>query len=268
MKIIIPTYRRADRQGTVKALSPAFRKLVTLVVRPEEAAETSELNPEVSVEVLPDGITNLLQTRQWIWEKFGNERFVMADDDIRFFKRRTVDWSVSTKGIKTSIIEDDEAQAEMFSALENELDSGAGMAQPGPAWLMPDLQYWPKKSAGNCVQFVMFDGPRLQNLNIRWDRLEWVEDQDVVLQVLSKGLDCVQLQNFIFAVPLLGVGEGGLNTDGIGPEERAIFESHAHAKLAELWPNYVKPSKKKKDKHVMYRARLLRDAKERNSNGT
>lgn len=73
--VVTPSYRRAD---DVLAASKVAN--IKIVVRPEEADAYREHNPYNEIVVMDKGVTGLSNTRQWIYEHFGN--VFMVDDDV------------------------------------------------------------------------------------------------------------------------------------------------------------------------------------------
>lgn len=257
MRIVIPTYRRMERQLTLAAIPPELHGDVTLVVRPDEASIGS-LYPNVEVAVLPESVVDLCGTRQWIWEKFTGCRFVMIDDDVEAFERKMPD------GLLKRITSRKDFE-EMLRMLEVELDAGAGVVTIRNHWTPPQPS-GRVVSAANAVIFFMFDMDVLRSLGLRWDRIKFVNDLDFVLQVLSHGIDVVGLQDWSFKAPSLGEGDGGEN-EGFSWGDRARLGKEALAKLGLMWPEHVVLSTRKKGGYTIYRRALLKAARERKNGG-
>lgn len=258
MRIVIPTYRRVDDQATLRALAPELHPDVVLVARPDEVSALRERHPTVSVVELPASVVDLSTTRQWILESFGSERFIMADDDIVSFCRRT--WS---KPMRTDIMTTSAEQLSLLRLLEDELDAGAGLAAPIYKGLMFSPHRWPRvRSAQNTVAFVMLDAPRLLRLGVRYDLTSPLEDISFIMQVLEKGLDAVVLQDHVVDAPMK-TNSGGLQAE-FSKEAREEAGHRAYARLMELWPRYVQPGGRAgKGRYTVYKARLLKDARAR-----
>ena len=73
--VVTPSYRRPT---DVKAAY--LVRGMKIVVRPEEEAVYRENYPDVELVVMDRGVTGLSNTRQWIYEHFGN--VFMVDDDV------------------------------------------------------------------------------------------------------------------------------------------------------------------------------------------
>lgn len=245
MKIVIPTYKRANKVWTLFALAPEIAKDVILAVRAEESEEYKKHNPENEQFVLPPECVDVGSTRQAIWERFGNERFAMLDDDILDISTRTYDPNAKPK-MATTVITSKEEQDRMFAELDRLLDQDdIALASPTPNWIMPDVYYWPLKTCAHVSQFFAIDSPKLAGKGLRWDRLRTnSEDQDFVLQVLEQGLDAVHMLDYTFvARPMKSGGD--------------------KSGLAKLWPDYVVPSKRDPDGLVIKRAMLFKDSRRR-----
>lgn len=206
--------------------------------------------PKATIAVLPDSIKTMPTTCQWIWETFGHERFVFIDDDIQWIKRRKV---VDGKYIPEDI---EDQSIEIFAELEKLLDAGAAVAAPAPNWMHPNQSSWPIAHASRCVQFRMIDGPKLRDLGIRWDRLEAVEDDDFIMQVLAAGFDTVQKNDIFFYTFPMGANSGGMAVD----QARAEKTHRARLELCKLWDGFYTPSKRTPGKFMAYRARLLKQS--------
>lgn len=255
MKIIIPSYRRCGRVSTLAALHPSYHRDVVIYVRPEELdAYHAAYGGECTVLALPDDVDDLLKTRQFIWDTWAPVgRFIMCDDDLVAFEcRDTLSGQVFRITQPTQF-------NQMFRDLEKRLDDGAGVSAPRTHWAPPrgkgDII-----NAADVVQFFMLDGPRMHRLDLRWDRIRYVEDCDFVLQCLAKGVDVVMDQRWAFRAARLGEGEGGLNV-GLTWGDRARIAREKAAELAILWPNYVVEDKRRPGQFMVKRAQLLRDAR-------
>lgn len=239
MRLIIPSCGRPKKVWTIYALAPEISKTAIIAVRPDEAAAYQKEYPDNELFVLSKEALNLGKTRQEIWEKYGHERIAMMDDDITEFRTRSYDPDGPEPKMRTADLTDDPGQARMFAEIEKKLDDpDIALASPAPNWLQPDTFYWPMKTCANVSQFFAIDGPKLAGKNLRWDRLEWLEDQDFVLQVFEQGLDAVHLLDFMFVIkPMKSKGD--------------------KTKLMELWPDYVFPSKRGEGAGLTIRRALL-----------
>jgi hypothetical protein len=228
MDIIIPTYGRAKSQASLGYLTNAGLR-VTLVVQAREAKLYDYLrdgNPNVEIHVLPVSIETIAPTRQYILEEVGHyRRFVMVDDDLTFFRRRGDD---RTK--LRDILPEELRMA--FMDLDDQLTvvPHAGLAAREGANRNTET-YLPNT---RIMRVLGYDRETLLRKNIRFDRLEVMEDFDVALQLLELGLPNVIVNNY--AHNQAGSGAAGGCSHFRTPE---LHARNAY-KLRELHPDFVK----------------------------
>lgn len=251
--IVIPTYRRMDQQFTYFTFDDLW-SAITIVARPDEAPFLRKKYPMSLVMELPDEVRTLPATRQWIWERFRDTRFLMADDDIQWFRRR--EFSMES-GPRTA--EKNMTGRELIRELSSQLDyEGVAMASPAPNWIPPSEQTFPWIHAGPCLGVTMIDGPKIDP-NTRWDRVNSLEDQDFVLQVLAQGLDTVVRTDLVMYTQPKGSNRGGLNDDpDVRADGREAVDERARKILMDLWPGYV--SRTPTGRFRFSRKRLLADS--------
>lgn len=83
VKVVIPSYKRANMVLTTKAVANC-----SLVVPVAQVAEYEKHNPGIDVIGCPDEVMGISNTRQWIYETFGN--VFMLDDDIKQVSRMMI----------------------------------------------------------------------------------------------------------------------------------------------------------------------------------
>ena len=224
MQIFIPTCGRAtsSQQTTLAALNEADLEPV-LVVQAKEAELYAHL-PAV-VRVLPEHITTIAPTRQYILAQWVVEpTFCMVDDDLVFFKRRNDDRT------KLADIYPSELSA-AFREMEVMLlsVSHVGFAAREGANRDTDKLRWNTR----IMRVLGYNTKVLRDFRIRFDRLEVMEDFDVALQLLSKGSQNVILNEY--ANNQAGSGKSGGCSTFRTPE---LHARNAY-KLAELHPGLV-----------------------------
>ena len=87
LTIYIPTYKRIGRISTLKYIGKSAMHLVNLVVRHDEFQPHQAAYPGVNVVALPESVSNLSQTRQWIIDNCPTRFCMQLDDDLDFHKR-------------------------------------------------------------------------------------------------------------------------------------------------------------------------------------
>lgn len=214
--------------------------------------ELARKNPGITCTALPESVTDLCGTRQWIWEEFAPKgRFVMIDDDIREFQKRDDDGDYRR-------LERPDQIWEMWADLEQRLDDGAGVSAPRGRWSPPrkgpDLV-----SCGDVAGVAVIDGPRLYPLGLRWDRAPYIEDWDFYLQVLSHGIDTVYDQRYSFVTEMTGGAPGGQN-EGLHWGDRLRLARRAKEHLATLWPDHMTRTARG---WTIWRRKLLEESRRR-----
>lgn len=227
MDLVIPTCGRWRNQPTLGALWEA-RLPVTLVVQQEERSQyiwLREPYPECSIAVLPPHITTIAPTRQWIMENVGSsDHICMLDDDLTFYRRRTDD---RTK--LTDVLPDDLERA--FDEMDLKLSQFGHVgfaAREGANRITDPLVYNTR-----IMRVLGYDRGLLAGLGIRFDRLEVMEDFDVALQLLEKGIPNCLLNNYAHNQ----AGSG--NVGGCSHFRTAALQAANAVKLQLLHPGVV-----------------------------
>ncbi len=227
MDLYIHSAGRVTQQPTYTALKRASLEPI-LVVQKAEAKAYRAAWPDATLLTLPAGVTTLSPTRQWLLNQSRKGKFVLLDDDLRFFARRVDDRSkflpVSPKQLRR-----------MFADIEAALDSYAHVgicAREGGNNMQED------NVAGRMMRVLAYNGPRIPK-NARFDRLPTKQDFDMTLQLLRAGLPNLVLHEFCHDQ------NGSQATGGcsVYRDEEMMVES-AHA-LARLHPEFVKVVEKK-----------------------
>ena len=117
MKLYILTYKRHDTQVTYNDLPEQLKKKTALVVQQceEHLYDRTKFNEVI---VLPPHINNIEPTRAWVMQNTTEEKYVMLDDDLVFFKKHP-----DNKSIMIQCSETKEDIIEMFDEIERDLDT-------------------------------------------------------------------------------------------------------------------------------------------------
>lgn len=223
MDILIPTYGRHHSQSTWQALAKAgLDKRARLVVQDRE----KHLYAGLPTVVLPPAITTIAPTRQWILDHVGNdERIVMLDDDLTFYRRRDDD---PTKFVDATA----EDMVALFMLLEDALRTHqhAGVAPREGA----NRVTAPYIHNTRIMRVLGYRRDALRAYNIRFDTMEVMEDFDVALWLLRYG--CANVLVNLFCQNQAGSGKAG------GCSHFRTPELHARnaARLQERHPAYVR----------------------------
>jgi hypothetical protein len=252
MKIIIPTYRRNDRQFTLRCIPESWHDRTVLVCDDEDAPGLQKKTKKTDIEVMvvPDRIKSIAQKRAWIIKEFAGERIVMFDDDLRFCRR---DYNKTPTFLKQC---DEDDVDLMLQLLERKLGKFAHVgvsARQGNNNLESMQRNRMAKERGEGTNIGKAD----EKAFLRWEpnsrmiyalgyntdvllkhcelgRIEHREDMDYCLQLLSAGYQNRVLAEFCVDQSY-GAGPGGAKL------ERTMEASNKDAeKLAKLHPGLVK----------------------------
>lgn len=231
MDIIIPTYGRAHAQETLKQLN---NHDITphLVVQRREADKGlyDKCRGTYHWHVLPENITTIAPTRQWILDNVGDDpNLCMLDDDLCFYARRTDDPT------KLRELQPGELQA-AFRQMDRQLLT------------IPHVGFAAREGANRCTLQLMHNTRIMRVLGynrtilkkefITFGRLPVMEDFDVALRLLRAGHRNLILNHFAH-------NQAGSGKEG-GCSHFRTKELHAECaqRLAELHPGFVRVVKK------------------------
>jgi hypothetical protein len=243
-RVFIPTYKRLNRQPTLQALNAAGVATV-LVVRPEEAQGALDLARSLnlgnnnalyalpadgnlcSVFVLPEGITNLAQTRQVLMENVEDDIIFMMDDDLSFAvrgKREDNPLYLSTANgydIRNMV-------EKVYEYCEKEGLAGVSMRE-GNNRKEEEVDYCSRMCRAWAVHM-----PTFRAIGAKFEQYPSVEDFDITLQFLLAGKRNAVLNNFT-------TNQFGSNTEGGCSEYRTMdVQKEAAEALAKKYPLFVK----------------------------
>lgn len=205
-------------------LPPSIQEQTELVVRHCEYSQYSTLKVPLHV-LTPDISPNIGAVRQYLLETFPTEKICMLDDDLEFAVRRE-DEPTKFRAPTVSDVE------RMFKDLETWLTYhpiiGISAREGANRNTAPYL------SATRQMRVHAIDATMYHRLGIRYDRMELMEDFDVLLQFLERGYANLVLNNYVS-------NQGGSNVSGgCSSYRNRLSQSSAARRLAELHPEYVK----------------------------
>lgn len=232
MTIYIPTYGRVEQQTTYSIMSDRWRARTFLVAVPDEVEPLRKLGYNV-LERPTNGIS---ETRQWIVEQhpadiFG-PRIVMMDDDLKFYRRRP-EYPSRFRQLKPNDPEFDEFMAELFDVMGSAPLAGV-TNRSGANRHMEQTRYNVR-----IHDLLAINTDHFRDNGYRLDRLEFMEDFDLVLQVLTGGWD-IPVMNTWCEGDSRGRDSGG----GCSDERTMEKQRTAALRLQELWPFFVKAVEK------------------------
>jgi hypothetical protein len=186
-------------------LPPRIQEQTQLVVQQREA----HLYRTYPTLVLPEHITNLPATRQWIQQNVDSDKVIQLDDDLVFATRRTDDPT------KFNPAKPFEVEA-MFSTMWDYLNDYAHVGlcpREGANRKKFEVDY-----NSRMMRVLGYRLDVLRRQEIRHDRMPDVEDFDVNLQLLRLGYKNAVLNEWCH-------NQGGSNTAG-GCSEYRTLDTH------------------------------------------
>jgi hypothetical protein len=229
MKLLIPTSGRWQRQMTLEYLPPSIRKEVFLVVQAKEEEKYRRVHGNLIV--LPEHITSLSPTRQWIIDNIEADIICLMDDDLRFYRRGRSDNPLYLQ------YNDEEGFWQMFRELELHARTGchAGVsAREGNNRISKDYLFNVR-----MMRVASYNVTRVRKLGIRFDRLICKTDFDVTLQLLRKGQP-----NWVSYYFAQGQYKGSNASGGCSEYRTMEVLTTAAYELARLHPEFVTVVKK------------------------
>lgn len=226
MRIYIPTLGRVERRTTYRAL-PADLEPV-LVAYKAEAAQYRELGCNV-LEV-PQGIKGIAAKRHWLVHEGHNLKkhgpgIIMLDDDLSWYDRRKDDPTKFATATPASL-------RRMFAEVEKMLGKHVhgSIAAREQGHTRTDRFYYNSRP----LRALAYDVAAMRKLGIPFNRLPFMEDFDVTLQLLRAGHSNFIVNNWV--QNQTGSGAAGGCSTSRTPDKQAACAN----KLAKLHPGFVK----------------------------
>jgi hypothetical protein len=218
MEIWIPTRDRVF-QETYFSLPPKIREQVRFV-QPWDGNEVLGIN----VRKTPQHINGIGPTRQWIIDNAKSDKIVMLDDDLVFAKRREDE---PTKFREASLAD----VSLLFDSISSYLDQFAHVGVSTREGGNRDTSDTVLNT--RLLRILAYRTDVLRKQAIRFDRLEFMEDFDVTLQLLRAGFPNIRI-NWIVHNQRSSNAPGGCST-------YRTLEKQAQAArgLAQLHPEFV-----------------------------
>lgn len=198
MRIYIPTLNRVEQQYTFNALPQAWQAKTALVCPPSEAADHEARGRPTLPH--PADCHGIAQVRQWIVENATTDRVILADDDLRFFRRH------DGKLHKATTADLEEMLAWFADALDDVHFAGL------------DSRYFnnarPQRyqECREQLTFLAYRRSTLLREGIRFDDVDLMEDQHVTLSLLERGYPNRVLCDFCFDQAKGSNAPGGCST--------------------------------------------------------
>ena len=184
IELVIPTFKRLDRQITFSNIPNELLNNVTLVVQPQEEKEARKVHSKIFV-VSGDNIGMAKTIRDITYEFAVNRqsRFWILDDDLKFLRHYETD---NGKLKKQPMTKSD--FNECLKKTEEWMDEGYPHGALGTTWNNP-LGKFPYVVNSRIMANKYYDGISISKI---WNDIDWVgccgaEDFYVTLQLLTKG---------------------------------------------------------------------------------
>lgn len=231
-KIIIPTHNRINKQKTYDCLPQKWKDITVFVVQASQYQEMCEAWGEDKVISLPEDITTIAPTREWIFHNLGQCRHIVFDDDLTFRIRQPV-WEDPNDGKFKTFKWEEQHFDEAFAEIDEWMDQGIIFGGLLETTTRPSKKSWPHHDVTRICTNVFYDGTKVPK-NIEWTRVTFAEDFDVTLQLLSRGT--MNRVNTKYCVQ-----GSATNSKGGCSEYRTLeLQNESQQTLADLWPGYIR----------------------------
>jgi hypothetical protein len=226
--LIIPTYKRVNKQLTYNSIPIKYQNKIIFVVRQEEYIEMQIKYPDNTIYCLPAEVNNIATTRQFIFDTF-KQKIWMLDDNINKFIKLV---KVEDKYKRTELTEQefDNLIVRIKNYLQTYIHGGVQLTGISPPTgkkvnvngrimtnIFADFSKWPK--------------------NITYNGCDTCEDFYVNLQLLTKGYANVVIED-INVCKQMRI-PGGCNSYRTSTKHnRSLIQLH------NLYPQYTRLTKK------------------------
>ena len=242
IELVIPTFKRLNRQITLSNIPKNLLENVTLVVQPQEELEARKIHNKIFV-VSDDNIGFAKTIRDLTYEFAVNKqsRFWILDDDLKFLRHyETKDGKLK----KEPMTKDD--FNEVLKRTNEWMDGGFPHGALGTTWNNP-LGKFPFIENSRIMTNKYYDGLVISKI---WNDIDWVgccgaEDFYVNLQLLTKGFPNRVWYEFV-------VDAGASYKDGGCSDYRDMaYHNQSCEELQKLFPAFVTLKYKESDSKNM-----------------
>jgi hypothetical protein len=221
----IVTLNRINDQRTYKSIPQSWKDRTKLVVQSQEA---NKYPSHYNLFVLPDSITTINETREYVIRNNNNIKFGLFDDDLTFTRTRG-----ENEDGPSNIPMTDKDFENLETTICEWFDEGYPHCGLDAVWNPPTRNKLYKTNSRICMN-VFFDGSNVPINDINFSRLLFSSDFDVTLQLLRLGK-----QNRVSLK--YRVGQVSTQAKGGCAEYRTIqIHNECMEKLAEYHKGFVK----------------------------
>lgn len=229
MRIFIPTYGRSENQVTFYNLPPEIRENTRLVIQEREREKYPGI-PVFNKLVLPPHIQGIGPTRQFLIDNY--RTVLMLDDDLDFATRRTDVPEKFHNATGPDIMR-------MFETIQETLVEGFHMVGvSGREGANRDTSQF--KDVTRQLRIHAINCEFFRAKNIRFDRVEYMEDFDATLQLLELGYPNRVLNGWVHNQHAGSNAAGGCSEDRTmeKQKEAAIKLTQLHLKFVTVVPKH------------------------------
>jgi len=185
LQVYIPSRSRFDRSLTLEALKDVKWPEVYLVVPAKQGTQYKGLAARMGVKLLPCAADGISLTRQFIG-KHARDKFLMLDDDLRFFNRPRFIPSAqgNVPNDKAQLFKNDTVQMrQMLLMVEKRLEQYVHVAIS--ARQGNNQIPWPVEINNRPLRALAYRKKAF--LGCKHGRTQIMEDFDITLQLIAKG---------------------------------------------------------------------------------
>lgn len=207
VNVVVPSYERAGEVRLLRRCDPEARRLFRLAVPAaqlaayQRAAEKDPGQRPGGWIPVPDHVRGIAATRQWLTDNSLHRILIQVSDDVRFFERVVVpSGKPPIKFAEMGAV----ALCILFNTMA-EHAAATGHAGLSPRATIPKDEWlwgsgWEDAGQRMCDVYA-HDVQLLGELGVRWDRVPVMEDFDVTLQLLRRGLPNTVLYRWCWDQP-------------------------------------------------------------------
>lgn len=229
LDIIIPTYKRVEKQKTFNSLPSFWKARTYFVVNSEEAPELKKLYVKEGAIVIvhPSEINSIGKKRAWILKQKRWDKILMLDDDLFFASKKT--------GSNSLTLATEEEIGKAFFRISRKLNSYMHVG------ILPRLGANNKPSKGwiensRAIYALGYKASEVRKI-CELGRVELREDMELTLQLLTKGFPNAILCDICL--------EQSYNASGGCSEDRTVELGNKQAILLnKLFPEFVTVTKR------------------------
>lgn len=219
MEIVILSSGRPFRQTTFNQLPKELQERTTILVPKKEAQAYAKFPTRTH------DLNGVSPVRQFVIETTKDKKVLMLDDDLVFATRRKDDPTRFYNATESEVVG-------LFDEIEDSLREYAHVGVSGREGANYDTSR--SRQATRMMRVLGYNVPVLRKLNIRFDRMQVMEDMDVTLSLLRAGYANLVLNHMV-------QNQNGSNAEGGCSQWRTPdIQKKAAYRLAELHPSFVK----------------------------